>query len=107
MPPHRARAERILALQPGKILLEGGRARQAGGRAALAVQGKQILKEDRPRPAIAEQMMLREQQAVVLGREADQRGANQGCLLEHKTSAQILRLDGSGALFALAGLEVT
>ena len=95
----------ILALQPGEVILEGRLPRQGVGIAMIAVERQHILQQDGARPAVAQQVVLREQQPMALRTQAQQSGADQRRLVQHEAGASVLGLDLAGAPVAFVRIE--
>ena len=71
----------------------------------MAVEGQEILQQDRTRPAVAEQVMLSEQEAMAVCTEVQESGADQRCLVQDEASATVLGFDLAGEAVAFARLE--
>src|ERR1700722_4954910 len=95
----------VLVLQPGKVILEGWRPGQSAGVALMAVEGQEILQQDGTRPAIAEQVMLSEQESMAVRSEAEKRGAEERRLVDCEATAAVLGFDFAGETVAFIGLE--
>ena len=96
IPPGIARGLLVLAVQPGEVILKGRLPRQRPDIALVTVEGNEILQQDRTGPAVAQQVMLGEQETMALGCEAQQSRSNQRRLAEHETQASVIGLDVLG-----------
>ena len=59
----------------------------------MAVEGQEILEEDGAGPAVAQQVMLSEQEAMAVRAQAEKRSADQRRLIQYETSATVLGFD--------------
>ncbi len=104
-PPGVAGSFLVLALQPEEVILKGWLPWQSAAIALVAVEGQDILKQDRARPAVAQQVVLGEQEAMVVRNEAKEIDADQRRLVQQEAGAAVFELDGDGAPFAFARFE--
>src|SRR5262249_28538928 len=91
--PGGARGILVLPVKPAEIGSEIRKARQGRGVAIVPVQSQQIAKEDRARPAVAQKMMLGKEEAIVVGAKAQERRADQRCLVHRETLVSVHGFD--------------
>jgi len=90
----------ILGGNPGEIIPIGGDPRQDAVITPVRIEGEQLLHQDRRRPAIHQDVMVGEHKPMLMGREPDQRAAQERRGGEIEALGTILRQDAGQALRA-------